>query len=145
MLQFERSSKRWWQKPLVIVDGKHIPAELAVLFANLEAQEMGAWLNSRGTKSATVGFAGSRSGEFKTLRAPLPDFVAVQLQGLYRESTLGKGAPDLVVWREADRSVRFIEVKNPHWDCPSPEQIQFLAAAQARGISTAIVEWEFRS
>lgn len=39
--------------------------------------------------------------------------------------------------------VRLVEVKNPNWDAPTDQQRQFLAAAAARGIPTAIVEWEF--
>jgi hypothetical protein len=47
---------------------------------------------------------------------------------------LAKGALDLVVWNESTQQVRFIEVKCPHWDCPSAEQRRFLKVAKARGI-----------
>ena len=144
MLRLERSSERWWQKPLAVVNGKAIPAELAVLQVHVTQNEEGAWLNSRGSTSATVGFSRDPSGKFKTVRAPLPSFVALELRTLYSESGLSKGAPDLVLWQSVARRFRFIEVKNPHWDRPSREQVQFLSAAKARGISTAIVEWEFR-
>ena len=144
MLRFEKSSERWWQKPLVVVDGKHLPAELAVLGRELKAGEAGAWLNSRGVKSATVDLVCDHSGKFKTVRAPLPHFVAERLEELYGEVRLTKSAPDLVVWHEPSHQIRFIEVKNPHWDRPSGEQLQFLSAAEARGIPIAIVEWEFR-
>ena len=143
-LLFERSTERWWQKPLVVVAGRHLPAELAVLQASLKPGEHGAWLNSRGAKSATVDFTTDQMGKFKTVRRPLPPFVAEELGRLYQETQLKKGAPDLVLWREATRKMRFVEVKNPRWDRPSESQLQFLGAARARGMSTVIAEWEFR-
>jgi hypothetical protein len=30
MLRFLRSPHRWWQKPLVRIDGRDLPAELAI-------------------------------------------------------------------------------------------------------------------
>jgi hypothetical protein len=144
MLQFEKSSARWWQKPLVVIDGRHLPAELAVLGGELKLGETGAWLNSRGVKSATVDVVCDQSGRFKTVRAALPRFVAAHLEELYREARVTKGAPDLVVWHEPTHRIRFIEVKNPHCDRMSSEQLQFFGAAEALGISIAIVEWEFR-
>jgi hypothetical protein len=143
-LQFEQSGARWWQKPLVVVDGKDMPAELAVLGGALQPGEAGAWLNSRAVKAATINFVAVQSGKFKTVRAPLPCFVTAHLEQLYRDARLTRGAPDLVVWHEPTSRIRFIEVKNPRWDRPSAEQLQFLRAAEARGIPIEIVEWEFR-
>lgn len=85
--QFDRSAKRWWRKPLVVVDGKHLPAELAVLGAEPNRGEAGAWLNSRGVQSATVGFAVDSFGHFKTVRAPLPKFVVTVSKPCTERST----------------------------------------------------------
>jgi VRR-NUC domain len=143
-LQFERSPERWWQKPLVVVADRHLPAELVVLQASLRAGENGAWLNSRGIGSATVDLKRDELRKFKTVRVVLPDFVAGKLRDLYKETQLKKGAPDLVVWHERTRRIRFVEVKNPLWDRPSHEQLKFLRAAQAKGMPTEIAEWGFR-
>jgi len=143
-LQFKRSPERWWQKPLVVLAGRHLPAELVVLQASLRTGESGAWLNSRKVGQATVDLKRDQSGTFKTVRVVLPEFVASTLRELYEETMLKKGAPDLVVWHERTHRLRFVEVKNPRWDRPSNEQLQFLNAAQARGMSTEIAEWEFR-
>jgi hypothetical protein len=145
MHQFAKSRERWWQKPLVAQNGGHLPAELAVLRIEMQAEETGAWLNSRGVKSAVIDFVRGPSGRFSTVRVALPAFVAAQFKALYERTGLAKGAPDLVVWNAAAKRVRFIEVKNPHWDRPSREQIAFLRAAEAMGLSVAIVEWEFES
>ena len=58
-------------------------------------------------------------------------------------ATHAKGAPDLVLWNESARTVRFVEVKCPHWDRPSAEQLKFLGAAEEQGVATSIAEWEF--
>jgi len=143
-LQFKRSPERWWQKPLVVLAGRHLPAELVVLQASLQPGENGAWLNSRGVGRATVDLKRDKSGKFKTVRVVLPEFVAGKLRDLYKETQLKKGAPDLVVWHERTGRIRFVEVKNPLWDRPSNEQLQFLSAAQAQGMPTEIAEWGFR-
>jgi hypothetical protein len=53
-LSFDRSDVRWWQKPLVRVGDRDLPAELVILQRELRPGEAGAWLNSRGTKSGVV-------------------------------------------------------------------------------------------
>ena len=143
-LHFERSTERWWQKPLAVVAGRHLPAELAVLRASMKAGERGAWLNSRRVGLATVDLSRDRSGKFQTVRVALPPFVAEALRDLYEETQLKKGAPDLVVWHEGTGRIRFVEVKNPLWDRPSDEQLQFLSAAREKGMPTEIAEWGFR-
>ena len=80
-LQFESSDKRWWQKPLVVVAGRHLPAELAVLHASLESGEDGGWLNTRKIGLAVVDLTSDKSGTFKTVRVPLPGvghFVSIE-------------------------------------------------------------------
>jgi len=57
VLQLKRSGKTWWQKPLAEVEGQYLPAELVVLEHAVRAGEEGAWLNSRGTKTAVVNLA----------------------------------------------------------------------------------------
>lgn len=143
MLRFARSPERWWQKPLAQVDGQPLPAELAVLGAELLPGERGAWINSRGTKTGAVDLVRTAHGKLSTRREKLPRFVADLLRSLYDSTGLRKGAPDLVIWNPEKSSVRFIEVKCPHWDRPSAEQLKFLSAARDRGIETTIVEWEF--
>jgi hypothetical protein len=143
MHQFIKSKERWWQKPLVLVGSNHVPAELAVLQAELGPGDAGAWLNSRGVTSGTAELTRDPEGKFKTRRVDLPDFVSARLRALYDEAGLSKGAPDLVIWNVRDSSLRFVEVKCPHWDTPSNEQLQFLQAAEAAGVAVAIVEWEF--
>jgi hypothetical protein len=84
-----------------------------------------------------------RDGKFKTRRERLPEFVSDLPRGLYASTGLSKGAPGLVLWNAAERAIRFVEVKCPHWDRPSQEQLKFLAAAEERGVATSIAEWEF--
>jgi hypothetical protein len=143
MLRFEPSEHRWWQKPLVRLGSRVLPAELAVLQAELQPGEEGAWLNSRGTRSGVIDLIEVEPGKFKTKRADLPPFVSTLLASLYQSTGLSKGAPDLVIWSGNAATIRFVEVKCPHWDEPSSEQLKFLEAANERGFSSSIVEWEF--
>lgn len=143
MLRLTKSTERWWQKPLAEVSGRPIPAELAVLYAELQPGERGAWLNSRGTTSGATDLVRQASGRLKTKRQRLPIFVSQVLKSLYETTGLVKGAPDLVIWNEDGTTVRFVEVKCPHWDQPSAEQIKFMQAAEARGFPASIAEWEF--
>lgn len=143
MFKFQKSTERWWQKPLVVVGGRILPAELAVLAELTQAGESGVWMNSRGTKSGVVDVRRSPEGKFKTLRSPLPAFVGRLLQSIYEAAGLRKGAPDLVIWSNDTKKIRFVEVKCPHWDKPSKEQLRFLIEADRRGIPTLIAEWEF--
>lgn len=143
MHQFIKSKERWWQKPLVLLGSDHVTAELAVLQAELRPSEAGAWLNSRGVVSGTAELTRDSDGKFKTRRVELPGFVSARLRALYDAAGLSKGAPDLVIWNMRDSSLRFVEVKCPHWDTPSKEQLRFLEAAEAAGVPVAIVEWEF--
>lgn len=100
-------------------------------------------MNSRGRRSGVGGIKRTAAGKTKTVRRPLPDYVAQALSDLYQETGLSRGCPDLVIWNIQIREVRLVEVKCPHWDRPSPEQDQFMKAAQRRGIPTEVVEWEF--
>ncbi len=143
MRRYERSEHRWWNKPLVRYDNRHLPAELVVLAESLDRGEDGAWLNSRGTETGVSGLEQITPERFKTLRTVLPRFVQECLVSLYDHPKVLKGVYDLVVWREADEQVRFIEVKNPHWDQPTPEQLYFADVAAGRGIRTEVIEWEF--
>jgi len=143
VLRFTRPPDKWWQKPLANVQGRSIPAEVAVLKGELRADESGAWLNSRGTRSGVVDLVPTAREEFKTQRVPLPEHAAAVLESLLTETGLSKGVPDLIIWSSRTQSVRFVEVKCPHWDRPTREQSVFLQAASARGIESRIVEWEF--
>ena len=145
MLRFERSGYRWWQKPLVRLGSRVLTAELAVLEAELQPGEAGAWLNGRGTRSGVIDLIQVEPGKFKTKRADLPGNVSALLASLYQSTGLSKGAPDLIIWSDKVATVRFVEVKCPHWDKPSSEQLKFLEAASERGIPSSIAEWEFIS
>jgi hypothetical protein len=145
MLRLRQSKDRWWQKPLAEVAGRALPAELVVLRETLRRGEAGVWLNSRGTTSGVTDLVRGPDDRLKTVRGRIPPFVTAVLTSLLEQTGLAKGAPDLVVWNESTQQVRFIEVKCPHWDRPSAEQRRFLEAAEARGISTSVVEWEFEN
>ena len=143
MIRLTRSGQTWWQKPLAQVAGCPIPAELAILELSLQPGEQGAWLNSRGKRSGVRELQQDETGVFATKRIPLPNFVRSVLDSLYSSTGLVKGCPDLIIWHSGTRKVRLIEVKCPHWDRPSEEQLAFLIAADRLGIETTIVEWEF--
>jgi hypothetical protein len=143
MLQLEKSTCRWWQKPLVNLSGKLLPAELVVLNRELQDGEKGVWLNSRGTTSGVVDLLSLPNEKFKTVRIELPELISHALSSLYKTTGLYKGIPDLVIWNEVSMSIRFVEVKCPHWDFLSKEQNYFINAANKQGIATSIVEWEF--
>jgi len=146
MLRFEQASERWWNKPLVSLSGRILPAELAVLESELAPGESGAWMNSRGTATGAVDLilTGSRPA-FKTRRISLPEFVSSVLRDIYKRANLKWGCADLVIWNEASRTVRLVEVKCPHWDNPTPEQRIFLHVADEMGIENSVAEWEFAS
>ena len=146
MHRFAKSGQYWWQKPLVLVASRAMPAELAILAEELQPGEQGVWLNSRGRTSGVVEllpWTGEKGPTFRTRRAPLPLFVAAGLEDLYRASGVAKGCPDLVIWRTDPERFRLVEVKCPRWDRASPEQEQFIAEARKRGIDARIAEWEF--
>jgi hypothetical protein len=144
MLRFERASERWWNKPLVSLSGRILPAELAVLEAELAPGESGAWMNSRGTATGAIDLivTGTRPA-FKTRRIGLPDFVASVLRDIYKRANLKWGCADLVIWNTAAHEVRLVEVQGPNGDKPSREQRIFLQVAEEMGIESSVVEWEF--
>ena len=147
MLQFEPAGTKWWNKPLVSYRGKNLPAELAVLQTELQFEEAGVWLNSRGIKTGVSDLlrAELEDGEYKykTLRIAIPDFVSDAIRLAYSASGLAKGCPDLVIWNSSTLGIRFVEVKCPHWDKVSKEQSDFIQVAKEQGVSTKIAEWEF--
>lgn len=148
MHRFKKSPDRWWQKPLVIHNGRSLPAELAVLDIEKGAREEGVWLNSRGTKTGVIDLVHSHengNSTYRTKRVGLPDFVTVLLEKIYADSRLKKGCPDLVFWMPDTEAVRFVEVKCPHWDAPTPEQDEFMTFCKVLNSSATIVEWEFQS
>src|SRR6266498_4576957 len=98
MYRFDKADRFWWRRPLVRMDGRAITAELAVLARELRANERGVWLNSRGRVSGVVDlvpFRGPKGPTFRTVRKPLPLFVAAALEDIYRRAELAKGCPDL--------------------------------------------------
>ena len=147
MLQFEPAGTKWWNKPLVRHRGKNLPAELVVLQTELQFEEAGVWLNSRGTSTGVSDLIRTETedGEFKykTLRIEVPEFVSDAIKLAYSTSGLTKGCPDLVIWNSGTLDIRFIEVKCPHWDRVSKEQVEFIQIAEEQGVNTKIVEWEF--
>lgn len=142
ILQFTRAGIRWWQKPLVDTDGQYLPAELAVLREVREPGEEGWWLNSRGTKTGVVDLRSTDDG-FATRRRELPPAVSSLLAEFYEDPRVTKGVFDLVLWHPTSERIRFVEVKCPHWDRPSKAQLLFARLAEARGVETEAVEWEF--
>lgn len=120
-----------------------LPAELAVLKAELKSGEEGAWLNSRGATSGTAELIRDAAGKFKARRIELPSFVSSRVRAIYTSAGLSKGAADLVIWNRTSQAVRFVEVKCPHWDKPSMEQLEFLRVAAASDCPVSIAEWEF--
>ena len=142
MYVFQNAHEKWWQKPLVRVNGQAMPAELAVLAAELRGDEKGMWINSRGTKTG-VSSIKRRSGTIKTVRERFPSLIAEFLEEVYESTSLAKGCPDLVIWNKESYAFRFVEVKCPKWDRPSKEQSDFIVYANERGISATIVEWLF--
>ena len=143
MLKFPSHPERWWQKRLVDDDGRPLPAELAVLRRVLRPGESGAWLNSRGTRTGVTDLTRTPEGTLKTVRTELPPFVSDLLKTFYKTPGLSKGIFDLVIWHEASKQVRFIEVKCPHRDRLTPEQRAFADIARQLYIDTDVVEWEF--
>ena len=142
-LRFKSADSKWWQKPLALHQGRQLPAELIILQSELGADEQGVWLNSRGLKSGVTDLVSSSQKGLKTRRVPLPAFVSKSLTHLYKKANVKKGCPDLVIWNITTRSMRLVEVKCPHWDRPTPEQLLFIQAAESIGIGAKIVEWEF--
>ena len=143
MIRFNRSGVKWWQKPLVIYEGKPLPAELAILYHTLRPGESGAWLNSRGTKTGVTGFRELQDGKFKTTRTELPPIVRNCLKAFYSDPEISKGVYDLVIWNTGESQIRFVEVKCPHWDKLTLEQKRFAKHAARKKIMTSIAEWEF--
>jgi len=141
--RYPKSEETWWQKPLIECLPNPKPAELIILREEVQAAESGVWLNSRSTTTGVIDLVRHADGRLRTVRSALPAFVSELLSRLYRSTGLRKGAPDVVIWSDGTRTVRFIEVKCPHWDHVSVEQEIFLRAASAAGCSSSIVEWEF--
>lgn len=64
------AGSKWWQKPLVLHQGRQLPAELIILQDELGAGEHGVWLNSRGLKSGVAELITSGEKGLKTRRVP---------------------------------------------------------------------------
>jgi hypothetical protein len=143
MYFFQNARQSWWQKPLVVYDGRVLPAELAILQLEKKSREDGVWINSRGTKTGAYDLV-SVEGKFKTLRKQLPQECSSFLEDTYKYGDLAKGCPDLVIWDKTSIAFRFVEVKCPKWDRLSSEQIAFISHAQQRSIDTQIAEWLFK-
>jgi len=143
LIKLTPAHSKWWNKPLVSEGGRKLPAELVILNRSLMPGENGAWLNSRGTKTGAVDLVEISPGEFKTIRNELPEFVQECLKSFYSRPDVAKGIYDLVAWNQSTKVLRFIEVKCPHWDRQSPEQLAFANLAQEQGISVNVAEWEF--
>lgn len=147
ILKFESAKQKWWGKPLVIFGDRAIPAELAILNMELLFGEEGVWMNSRGFKSGVVDLIVlkriNKKNSYSTQRINLPDFVSEKLKSLYQMANVKRGCPDLVIWNLKSKKIRLVEVKNPHWDEPSPEQNKFLFTAREAGVFAKIVDWEF--
>ena len=142
MISFKKSKTTWWQKPLVIYNGKHLPAELAVLSIDLKENEQGVWINSRGSKSGVIDLERHGRG-FRTRRIEIPLFIASKIERIYKTTIRRKGCPDLVIWNPRTKNIRFVEVKCPHWDRVREGQKEFIQEAKNIGIETIIIEWEF--
>ena len=143
MLLFERAQAKWWNKPLALSEGRALPAELLVLRRETGVDELGAWLNSRGTGSGVIDLVADATGRLRTVRRSLPPFVGQALRELYRRAQVTRGCPDLVIWCPASEQIRLVEVKCPDWDVPTPEQTTFLTVAETMGIAATVVEWRF--
>lgn len=72
----------------------------------------------------------SANGKYVTRRISLPDFVSETLKRTYEAAEVKRGCPDLVIWNEDSKQVRFVEVKCPHWDRPTKEQELFLGSGK---------------
>jgi hypothetical protein len=146
MHQFVRWPEKWWQKPLVDFQGRPLPAELAVLFLELKPSEKGVWINSRGLHSGASDLIKSTdpAKTYETVRTSLPDFVGQAISEVFEAADVMRGCPDLVIWNVQTWLVRFVEVKCPHWDAPTPEQDIFLEVSNAKGFKGKIAEWEFQ-
>jgi len=136
------AGEKWWGKPLVLFEHRHLPAELVVLAMELRPGESGAWLNSRGTETGVVDLVRTDTS-YRTQRAPLPEFVSQTLVRLYDAAGVRKGCPDLVIWDAQTKAVRLVEVKCPQWDRPSDEQDLCLRVARSLGVPASVVEWKF--
>lgn len=124
------------------LEGKPLPAELAVLYLSLCEAEKGVWMNSRSTRVTDL-IRDKQTGKFKTVRAQLPGFVSKVLESFYARPEIKRGVFDLVIWNEERQTARFVEVKCPHWDRLTPEQAVFVDIAEEMGTETSVVEWEF--
>ncbi len=140
---YRQSNEYWWQKPLVECGGQAQPAEVVVLREELQPGELGAWLNSRGVVSGVAELVRDQNGAYATRRISPPPFVSDLLRSLYAGSGLSRGAPDLVIWNAGTGTVRFAEIKCPHWDAPSTDQISFHRYIESAGSQVTVLEWEF--
>ena len=143
MYQFQPANQKWWNKPLVLVGGRRLPAELVILDLELKDSEEGVWMNSRKPESGVIDLLQLGEADFKTARVSVPGLVTDYLCQVYMAAKLKKGCPDLVIWNRTEELLRLVEVKCPHWDRPTPEQEVFMDSAESIGIPTSIVEWEF--
>lgn len=143
MFQLIPAGRSWWGEPLALLEGKCLPAELVVLKQQIKAGEAGAWLNSRGTKTAVIDLVEDDQGRFHTARIDLPSHVQECLESFYAHPEVVRGVYDFVIWGDSQQTVRFVEVKCPHWDRVTREQQRFRLLAEERDIEAEIVEWEF--
>lgn len=142
-IRLEPAGINWWSKPLAMVEGRPLPAELVILRMTLRAGEAGAWLNSCGTKTGVIDLAERGTGHFETLRIDLPGHVQACLRSFYEHPEIRNGMYDLVIWSRLSESIRFVEVKCPKWDRQSAAQRRFAMLARERGLEVDVAEWDF--
>jgi hypothetical protein len=145
MHKLETAHRKWWNKPLVKLYNRFLPAELAILSLEIRPGEQGAWLNSRNSDSGVVDLARKvRNGkvQYITRREKFPEFVSKKINNIFRLTKLKRGCPDLVIWDLEAQRLRLIEVKCPRWDKLTQDQQKFMHVAKLNGISVKIVEWE---
>lgn len=135
---FRRSGARWCNKPLALVGGESIPAELAVLRREAGADEKGAWITSCAPRPV-VDLLRDGTGAFTAAQTEIPALAYETIRHHLETAGVKKGIPDLVIWSENGR-VRFTEVKWVGHDSLSAEQHAFLSAA---GESGAVAWWKF--
>jgi len=143
VIQFSRANAYWWRRPLVRLDSRTLPAELAVLSLELQPSENGAWLNAPTKASGIVDFQPVPSGlTYRAIRKPLPLFVVATLERINQQVGLGSDYSYLLIWRADRESVRIVEVK---WSGAQRRRnrVPFADAAGSLGIPTTIVEWQF--
>jgi hypothetical protein len=140
---FVPANARWFGKPLIDYEGCIVPGELGVLRHQLRADEQGAWVARMfGRHVPIVDLEQLPGDKFRHVQTSLPAFVEDSLADLKQATGQSGCIPDLLLWNDDTKRIRFIEIKGPS-DRIASHQIVFAEHIRQAGYEASVISYRF--